>query len=229
MRRRWELSCRRFFMKTLSSIALAARLDAAFWKPVASPKEFAAFCAEARAKKIRAVTVNGARVALASAGLEDGESGPGPAGRERSSPLPRAPLPRFALRMMAAALAPPAVPDELDARVRDAGVEGREEERLPPPDDGHEGRRGAGGGAEHAVYPSGTGGRRGPKELALAPGRRAGAQATLGTSGTSRPRAAERSARERISWTSRPSSGVQRPSAGRSSRTHERKYVGPSR
>src|SRR5688572_28644504 len=59
-------------MKTLSSTELATRLDAAFWKPAASAKEFAAFCAEARAKRIRAVTVNGSRVALAAAGLEDG-------------------------------------------------------------------------------------------------------------------------------------------------------------
>ena len=59
-------------MKTLSPDELAARLDAAFWKPAASPKEFAAFCAEARAKKFRAVSVNGSRVALAAAGLEDG-------------------------------------------------------------------------------------------------------------------------------------------------------------
>lgn len=59
-------------MKPLTIAELAARIDAAFWKPAASPKEFAAFCAEARAKKIRAVTVNGSRVALATAGLEDG-------------------------------------------------------------------------------------------------------------------------------------------------------------
>ena len=61
------------FMKPLSTTEMAARLDAAFWKPVASPKEFAAFCAEARAKKLRAVTVNGSRVALAAAGLEDSD------------------------------------------------------------------------------------------------------------------------------------------------------------
>jgi len=59
-------------MKTLSTAELVTRLDAAFWKPAASAKELAAFCAEARARKIRAVTVNGSRVALASAGLEDG-------------------------------------------------------------------------------------------------------------------------------------------------------------
>ena len=51
-------------MKTLSATELAARLDAAFWKPIASPKEFAAFCAEARAKQYRAVSVTGSRVAL---------------------------------------------------------------------------------------------------------------------------------------------------------------------
>jgi len=50
---------------------MAASLDVAFWKPAASPKEFAAFCAEARANKFRAVCVPGSRVALATAGLED--------------------------------------------------------------------------------------------------------------------------------------------------------------
>jgi deoxyribose-phosphate aldolase len=59
-------------MDTLSTAELATRLDAAFWKPAASAKEFAAFCAEARTKKLRAVTVNGSRVALAAAGLEEG-------------------------------------------------------------------------------------------------------------------------------------------------------------
>ena len=58
-------------MKTLSSTELAACLDAAFWKPAATAKEFAAFCAGAREKKVRAVCVNGDRVALAVAGLED--------------------------------------------------------------------------------------------------------------------------------------------------------------
>lgn len=62
-----------FFVKPLAPAELAARLDAAFWIPIASPKEFAAFCAEARAKKSRAVTVNGSRVALASAGLEESQ------------------------------------------------------------------------------------------------------------------------------------------------------------
>lgn len=59
-------------MKPLTPAELAARLDAAYWKPAASPKEFAAFCAEAQARKYRAVTVNGSRVALAAAGLEEG-------------------------------------------------------------------------------------------------------------------------------------------------------------
>lgn len=59
------------FMKSHSPADLAARLDAAFWKPAASPRELAAFCANARAKKLRAVVVNGSRVALAAAGLED--------------------------------------------------------------------------------------------------------------------------------------------------------------
>ena len=58
-------------MKPLAIAELAERIDAAFWKPAATPKEFAAFCAEARAKKFRAVGVNGSRVALAAAGLED--------------------------------------------------------------------------------------------------------------------------------------------------------------
>lgn len=58
-------------MKAISPADLTARLDAAFWKPAASAKEFAAFCAGAREKKFRAVCVNGSRVALAAAGLED--------------------------------------------------------------------------------------------------------------------------------------------------------------
>jgi deoxyribose-phosphate aldolase len=58
-------------MKPLSTSEMAARLDAAFWKPTATPREFAAFLAQAREGKLRAVCVNGARVALASAGLED--------------------------------------------------------------------------------------------------------------------------------------------------------------
>jgi len=58
-------------MKTHSPAELATRLDASFWKPAASPKDFAAFCAEARAKKFRAVSVSSARVMLAAAGLED--------------------------------------------------------------------------------------------------------------------------------------------------------------
>ena len=58
-------------MKPISQMELAARLDAAFWKPAASAGEFAAFCAGAREKKYRAVCVNGSRVALAAAGLED--------------------------------------------------------------------------------------------------------------------------------------------------------------
>ncbi len=58
-------------MKALSPTEIAARLDAAFWKPAAPATEFAAFCARARERKYRAVCVNGARVALAAAGLED--------------------------------------------------------------------------------------------------------------------------------------------------------------
>ncbi len=59
-------------MKTLSLSEIAARLDAAFWKPAATAQEFAAFCARAREKNYRAICVNGSRVALAAAGLEDG-------------------------------------------------------------------------------------------------------------------------------------------------------------
>jgi deoxyribose-phosphate aldolase len=55
----------------LSTTELAARLDASFWKPAASAREFAAFCAEARERRYRALGVNSARVALAAAGLED--------------------------------------------------------------------------------------------------------------------------------------------------------------
>lgn len=58
-------------MNRTSNIELAAKTDAAFWKPIVTPKEFAAFCAEARAQKIRAVSVNGSRVLLAASGLED--------------------------------------------------------------------------------------------------------------------------------------------------------------
>jgi len=58
-------------MKAISPAELAARLDAAFWKPAATAKEFAAFCAGACEGKFRAVCVNGSRVALATAGLED--------------------------------------------------------------------------------------------------------------------------------------------------------------
>lgn len=58
-------------MKAISPAELASRLDAAYWKPAATAKEFAAFCAGAREGKFRAVCVNGSRVALATAGLED--------------------------------------------------------------------------------------------------------------------------------------------------------------
>ncbi len=43
----------------------------AFWKPAATPKEFAAFCADVRAKGFRAACVSGSRVMLGAAGLED--------------------------------------------------------------------------------------------------------------------------------------------------------------
>lgn len=55
----------------LSQTELVVRLDASFWKPAASAREFAAFCAEARERHYRAVCVPSARVALAAAGLED--------------------------------------------------------------------------------------------------------------------------------------------------------------
>lgn len=61
-----------FAMTTpLSHTELTVRLDASFWKPAASAREFAACCAEARERHYRAVCVPGARVALAAAGLED--------------------------------------------------------------------------------------------------------------------------------------------------------------
>lgn len=53
--------------------ALAAQTDLAFWKPVLTPNEFAAFCAGARARQARAICVNGSRVMLAAAGLEDSQ------------------------------------------------------------------------------------------------------------------------------------------------------------
>ena len=58
-------------MNRTSNTDLAAQTDVAFWKPIVTPKEFAAFCAAARAKKIRAISVNGSRMALAAAGLEE--------------------------------------------------------------------------------------------------------------------------------------------------------------
>ena len=50
---------------------LAAKTDLAYWKPVVTSKEFAVLCADARAKNIRAVSVNSARLIMASAGFED--------------------------------------------------------------------------------------------------------------------------------------------------------------
>ena len=58
-------------MNRTSNTELAAQTDVAFWKPIVTPKEFAAFCADACAKKIRAVSVNGSRMMLAAAGLEE--------------------------------------------------------------------------------------------------------------------------------------------------------------
>lgn len=54
-----------------SAPQLAAQTDFAFWKPVLTPNEFAAFCASVRNKGARALAVNGSRVMLAAAGLED--------------------------------------------------------------------------------------------------------------------------------------------------------------
>lgn len=58
-------------MSKSTNTELAGKTDLAFWKPVLAPKEFAAFCASARAKGVRALAVNGSRVMLAAAGLED--------------------------------------------------------------------------------------------------------------------------------------------------------------
>jgi len=52
-------------------VELAAQTDVAFWKPAANTKEFAAFCATAREKNVRAIAVNGSRILQAAAGLED--------------------------------------------------------------------------------------------------------------------------------------------------------------
>lgn len=60
-----------FIMSQTQLADLAAKTDLAYWKPVVTPKEFAALCADARAKNIRAVSVNSARLMLAAAGLED--------------------------------------------------------------------------------------------------------------------------------------------------------------
>ncbi len=54
-----------------SASQLAAQTDFAFWKPVLTPNEFAACCASVRNKGARALAVNGSRVMLAAAGLED--------------------------------------------------------------------------------------------------------------------------------------------------------------
>lgn len=50
---------------------LAVITDLAYWKPVVTPKEFAALCADARTKNIRAVSVTGSRLVMAAAGFED--------------------------------------------------------------------------------------------------------------------------------------------------------------
>ena len=58
-------------MKTLTPVELVSRVDVALWKPIATTDEVEAFCVEASRRKIRAVCVNGSRVALAYARLED--------------------------------------------------------------------------------------------------------------------------------------------------------------
>jgi deoxyribose-phosphate aldolase len=58
-------------MKTISPSELAARLDAAAWTPEATTAGIEALCAEAREHKFRAVGVNGSRIELAYARLED--------------------------------------------------------------------------------------------------------------------------------------------------------------
>ena len=58
-------------MTTLSSPEFASRVDAVLWKPSAIATEVTSVCAEARKYKFRAVCVNGSRIELAFAQLED--------------------------------------------------------------------------------------------------------------------------------------------------------------
>lgn len=58
-------------MPPLSLVELAARMDATLWNPAAAAGEIEAFCFEARHHKLRAVCLNGSRVELACARLED--------------------------------------------------------------------------------------------------------------------------------------------------------------
>lgn len=58
-------------MSRTDNTDLAAKTDIAYWKPVMIPKEFAAQCATIRAHNCRALAVNGSRVMLAAAGLEE--------------------------------------------------------------------------------------------------------------------------------------------------------------
>ena len=58
-------------MKALFPAELASHVDAVLWQPAATLAEIEAFCAEVREHKFRAVCVNGSRVALAYARLED--------------------------------------------------------------------------------------------------------------------------------------------------------------
>lgn len=58
-------------MSQLTDAELAAKTEIAFWKPVAMAREFAALCASVRERGARALCVNGSRVMLAAAGLEE--------------------------------------------------------------------------------------------------------------------------------------------------------------
>lgn len=58
-------------MKAISPAELAARVDAALWNPAAAVADIQTFCADAREHRFRAVCVNGSRVELAYAKLED--------------------------------------------------------------------------------------------------------------------------------------------------------------
>ena len=59
------------FVNVISPAELVARVDAALWNPAATVADIQAFCADAREHRFRAVCVNGSRVELAYARLED--------------------------------------------------------------------------------------------------------------------------------------------------------------